>query len=375
MSKWKVVVPIILIAAGAVSLYLFVRFKKMQPRREIHYEGPLVSVQEVHLRKRPVMIEGYGTVKPRHTLDLVPQVSGKVVMISKNFINGGFVKKGQVLIQIERADYEIALKRAEANLLNTEVSYKKALKQAHIAKKEWEEILRSVLVNKKVMPDELTLYLPQLKAAKAAYDSAVSDVRLAKLNLERTTLISPYDARVLTRKTDIGQYVTPGKALGSLFGIAEADIVVPLHTQDVAWLKISSDAEVISNLTGKVIRYPGRLIRTEGRIDPASRMLHAVIEVKRPYGFTPPLENGAFVIVKIIGKKAEGFWVPTKAERDGKVWVAQESHLRIRNVRILYRKTDTVLVSGLRDGDHIITTSLFAVTDGMKIRVPESDKK
>jgi RND family efflux transporter MFP subunit len=375
MNKWKVVLPVVLIALGSSSLYLFIKFKKTPPRSEVHYKGPLVTVVEGHLVKKPVMLEGFGTVKPEHTLDLVPQVSGKVMAISENFINGGFVKKGEVLVQIERKDYEIALKRAEANILSKDLAYKKALKQAHIAKKEWKEILKNILTDKKTVPDELTLYIPQLKAAEAAYDSALADLSLAKLNLERTTLTAPYDARVLRRLTDIGQFVAPGKVLGSLFSIREADIVVPLHPQDVAWFKVPSEAEVISTLTGKAVRYPARLVRTEGKIDPATRMLHAIIQVKNPYRFTPPLENGAFVTVRIKGKTAEGLWISAKAERDGKVWIARAEHLKIQKVKVLYRKKNSVLVSGLKEGARIITTSLFAVTNGMKIRVRKTGKK
>jgi RND family efflux transporter MFP subunit len=375
MSKWKVILPVLIIVIGAASFYLFVKYRKQPPKRKVVYKGPLVSVTKVRAVNEPLMIEGYGTVQPEHTLDLVPQVSGKVVMVSKNFIDGSFVKKGEVLVRIERSDYEIALKRAEANLLNRDVTYKKALKQAHIAKKEWEEILNNVLENKQVVPDALTLYLPQLKAAKAAYDAAQADVRLARLNLERTTLKAPYDARVLRRVTDIGQFVMPGKSLGSLFSIEEADVVVPLNPQDVAWLKVPAEAEVISTLTGKPVRFPARLVRTTGRIDPKSRMLHAVVKVERPYGSKPPLQNGDFVTVYIKGKQAEGFWISAKAERDGKVWVAREGRLRIRKVRVLYREAHRVLVSGLEDGDLVITTSLFAVTDGMKIRVRKAGKK
>ncbi|RTZ91490.1 MAG: hypothetical protein DSY91_04970 [Deltaproteobacteria bacterium] len=374
MNKLKVILPIFLIIVAVVAVTLFVKFKKVPHRKRVRYEGPLVSVEVAHRVKKPIEIIGFGTVKPEHTLDLVPQVSGKVMTISPNFIDGGFVKKGEVLVQIERADFEIALKRAEAALLAKDVNYKKALKQAHIAKKEWEDIL-GVLESKNVVPNALTLYLPQLKAAKSAYDAAVADVRLAKLNLERTTLKAPYDARVLRRLTDLGQFVSKGKVLGTLFSTDVADVVVPLHPQDVAWLKVPAQAVVVSTLRGKAIRYPARLVRTEGQIDPKSRMLHAVVQVKQPYKFTPPLENGDFVTARIKGKEGEGVWISAKAERDGKVWIARDGKLRVRKVQVLYRKKETVFVTGLEDGDAVITTSLFAVTDGMKIRVRKATKK
>ncbi len=370
----KVFLPVVIIVTAVFSVYLFIKFKKVPPKKAARARGPLVTVEVARRVKNPIVIVGYGTVRPVHTLNLVPQVSGKVVAVSKNFIEGGFVKRGEVLVQLEKTDYAIALKRAEANLLNRDVAYKKALKQAHIAKKEWEEILKNVLMDKKVVPDALTFYLPQLKAAKAAYDAAAADLRLAKLNLERTTLRSPYDARVLKRLTDLGQFVTPGKVIGHLFSTGVAEIEVPLRSRDAAWLTVPSTAEVISTLTGKKVRYPAMLVRTAGAVDPGSRMLHAILRVKAPYRFTPPLENGDFVTVRIRGKTGEGFWISAKAERDGKVWIAREGKLVIRTVRVLYREKEKVFVSGLREGDPVITTSLFAVTNGMQIRVRKSAK-
>jgi len=373
MDKWKKILPVVLIGIGVGSFVLFVKFRKIPPRHPVVVHGPLVRVARVHVVRKPVMIEGYGTVRPEHELQLVSQVSGKVVAVSPHFIDGGMVKKGEVLIQIDPSDYEIALKRAEAALLKEDVAYRKALKQAHIAKKEWEEILGSVLKGRNVVPDVLTLYIPQLKAAKAAYDAAEAGVQLARLNLNRTTLKAPYQGRVLERTTDLGQFVSPGKPLGSLFCTDQADVIVPLHPQDVAWLKVPSPAVVISTLRGIPVRYPARLVRTGGRLDPRSRMMRAIVKVKNPRRFAPPLEDGDFVRVRMEGKKAEGAWIPAKVERAGKVWLAVRSHLVIRKVRVLYRRTSEVLVSGLKEGDKLITSSLFAVTNGMKIRVKESE--
>ena len=128
MSKFfKVALPVILIVGAFTSVYLFIKFKKVPPRREVRYEGPLVTVETAHLAQKPVVIEGFGTVKPEHTLDLVPQVSGKVMALSENFIDGGFVKKGEVLVQLERSDYEIALNEDGLPKLRISSYYKDVL--------------------------------------------------------------------------------------------------------------------------------------------------------------------------------------------------------------------------------------------------------
>jgi hypothetical protein len=119
----------------------------------------------------------------------------------------------------------------------------------------------------------------------------------------------------------------------------------------------------------------------EDRVDPASRMVHVVVEIPSPFDRSsggPPLIPGTFVDVRIFGKTVdEVVALPRHAIREGGVvWIVEEGVLRIRPVQIARSDREQALVSGgVSEGDQIVVSSLDAVTDGMKVRAagPEAE--
>ncbi len=369
MTKKKSFLPVLIIAIGILILFLFFKFRPHPPKLEVAKGGPLVSVETAHVEKKPLIVTGNGTVQPEHFVALTPQVNGQVISISPNFVTGGFFKKGETLIQIEKSDYEIALARAKAQLLARDVDYQKAMRQADIAKKDWDSVMKTILKDPSLVPDQLTLFIPQLKAAKAALDSAKADVKLAELNLSRATIRAPFNGRVLTKDADTGQFVTVGKPVSTVFSTDILDVVVPLTDRDVGLFSLPCKAEVISDFEGKVRQYTARAVRTEGMLDPGSRMVHVVVQVKHPFSYPVPLENGAYVKVQFVGQPIETVRLSPHVERDGKIWTVVNNKLRIIPVQVVYRSSDAVFVTGIPDGSTVITSTLFAVSDGMQVRV------
>ncbi len=369
MTKKKSFLPLLIIAAGILILFLFFKFRPHPPKLEEKAGGPLVSVETVHVENRPIIVTGTGTVQPEHAVALTPQVSGKVVRVSSNFVTGGFFKKGELLLQIEKSDYEIALKRAKAQLLARDVEYQKAMRQAKIAKKDWDSVMNTILKDPSLVPDQLTLYIPQLKAAKAALSSAKADVELAELNLSRTAIRAPFNGRLLAKDADIGQFVTMGKPVATVFATDVLDVVVPLTERDAGLFDIPCKAEVDCNFDGTPHHYPATAVRTEGQLDPGSRMVHVVVQVQHPFSFPVPLENGAYVDVRFTGRSLKTIRLTPRVERDGKVWTVVDNRLKILPVKVAYRSNDAVFITGVPDGATVITSTLFAVSDGMRVRV------
>ena len=211
-NKIKAVIAVLILAAGILALTLFIKFKKHPPKVTLKNLGPIVSVMTVTIDDSPIIIEGYGTVRPEHAIPLVPQVSGKVVWVSENFVDGGFLKKGDVILKIEQNDYRFAVKRADARLAQNRVALKKVEKQAQTASKNWEAVKKGFSAETNATPDELALYIPQIRAAKADLASAEADLDQADLNLARTIITAPFNCRVSAANAYTGQFIKIGRA-------------------------------------------------------------------------------------------------------------------------------------------------------------------
>jgi multidrug efflux pump subunit AcrA (membrane-fusion protein) len=126
--------------------------------------------------------------------------------------------------------------------------------------------------------------------------------------------------------------------------------------------------------------WTGRIVRTEGEIDPRTRMVHAVAQVEDPYGRgddpdRPPLAVGLFVEAEIEGRFVEdAIVIPGSALRDTKqvLVVDADSRLRFRDVDVLRAdRHEVVIRAGLEAGERVCISPLEAVTDGMRVRVLE----
>ncbi|NOY68133.1 MAG: efflux RND transporter periplasmic adaptor subunit [Deltaproteobacteria bacterium] len=368
-NKTKAVIAVLIIGAGIFALVLFMKFQKQPPKVEVKNLGPIVSVMTVTEDDSPIIIEGYGTVRPEHSISVVPQVGGKVVWVSSDFVDGGFLKKGEILLKIEQSDYQFAVTRAEARVAKSRVALKKVEKQAATAKKNWEAVKKGFAGESDARPDDLAFYIPQVAAAKADFASAEADLAQARLNLARTVITAPFNCRVTTAQAYTGQFVTAAKQVGSIFSTDTAEVDVPLNDRTTALFDIPCAATVVSDFGGERQEYPGRVVRTRGQLDPATRMVGVTVIVKNPFGFDRPLENGGFVTVKISGRRIKSARLPVSAEHNGSAWTAKDGRLHIRPLEIIYRTEDFVRAVGLIGGEQVITSPLFAVTENMKIRV------
>ncbi len=298
-------------------------------------------------------------------------------------MSGGFFEADAPLLRIDAHDYEQARIGTRAEVAASRLRQAQAQAEAEIAVREWQELGEGPA-------SALTAHVPQLENARAALAAAQANLGQAERNLERTELRAPYAGRVREKTVDVGQFVAAGAAVGSIYAIDFAEIRLPLPDGELAFLaelplvyrgesqRAGPRVTLRAEFAGKTHEWQGRLVRTEGEIDPSSRMVHAVAQVRNPYGRgadrqRPPLAVGMYVRAEIEGAMvSDVVLLPRAAVRvDGRVLVVDEQQrLRYREIEILRATRDTLVVrSGLHDGERVVLSALDAVTDGMVVRV------
>jgi RND family efflux transporter MFP subunit len=383
----KAGLPVIVILFGASVMAALIS-NRPGPKKEVRKEqGALVSVIEVVRVDRRVVVAGTGTVQCAREITVVPQVNGRVTFISPSFVTGGFFQKGDLMFEIEDADYRLALERARAAKAKAEYDLSVVESQARVARSEWERMNKDGGSE----PNPLVVYEPQLKNSRAALASAEAAIRQAELDLERTKIRAPFNCRVRSENVDPGQYVRSGGSVAVLAGTDTAEVVVPLPPDDLHWLDIPRPGDVVKEgspakvlVDGGTFQWEGNIIRSFGELDPKSRMMQVVIGVKDPYGLSRKADNnmrelpvGTFVDVKLSGKTLRDIIaIPRQAFRENAtVWVIDESNaLRIRKVNPVRIERETVMIgSGLKAGDKIVLTSISGAADGLKLRTSEGE--
>jgi multidrug efflux pump subunit AcrA (membrane-fusion protein) len=121
-KSMRVVVVLALSVAIAAALITL----RPEAQRQVRTEtGPLVEVLSVKAEDLNMIIDGYGTVKPRETLKLVAEIRGQIVDIHSSFKEGSFIKKGVVLIKIDPRTYRLEVDRQKIQIEQTKAEIKK----------------------------------------------------------------------------------------------------------------------------------------------------------------------------------------------------------------------------------------------------------
>ena len=369
--------------------------KKAETRKAMARRKPAaVRTRVVELRKvsRQVVVRSEGIVKAPHLTSLTPLVGGRVVRVSPLFESGGFFSKGDVLVELDRSDFEAKVAQAEARLAQAEAVVAQEEARAKQARLNWEDI------GYEDEPSDLVLRKPQLKQARASLQAARADLGQARADLERTRVRAPYAGCVKGRKVGVGQSVGPGTALGEVFSTEFVEVRLPVSPGDLPFLDLPGEGKVLpvvvrdALVPGSGKEWKGEAVRTEGVIDEESRELFLVARIPDPYGREksdgrPPLRVGQPVRAEIPGRTLEGvFEVPRSALRGpALVYVVDpgKGSLCRRKVEPVWEDEETLLVpagegeEGLLEGWLLATSRISHAPEGAPVEVvsEEEDKK
>ena len=372
---------LVIVIGLVVATYITRKAPKAQKRAPARVI-PVVEIQVVQPGKHRVVVPAMGTVVPAREVVLRSQVSGKVLSLHPEFIQGGYITEGAQVLQIDPVDYQLAVTLAEAKVKDAESGLELAEEEADAAKEEW-RLLSGDDVSTNDKPPPLVAKEPQLAAAQARLKADQAELEQAELDLKRTSIRAPFNGIVRTKSVEIGSLVTPQDSLAELVGVDEYWIQISVPVDYLKWIifpnrkgQRGSQLRVVHRngyeRTGEVIKLLGDL-ETEGRM---ARILAAV---KDPLGLkdsgqtTRPLLIGEYVRVEIEGSLlTQVFSIPRGALRDNDtIWiVGDDSTLDIRPVRTIWRDAQTVFLDqGLNPGDKLIVSDLAAPVVGMKVQV------
>jgi RND family efflux transporter MFP subunit len=377
--KSKLLISLICLGIVGVGYLVMAGLKASAPeaqKRQPRAMQVLVNIEPLIMANAGVRVEGMGLVVAAREVKLKAQVSGQVVEIAADFLEGQHVAAGTVLAQIEADDYELQLAQAQSTLELREAELELEMGFQRVAGREWQLLGESsdILAES----SSLALREPQLKQAQAMQRSAQSAVDGARLDLSRTEIITPFNAQVLKKSVEVGSLAGMGGDVAHVVSTDSFYVRVSIPVNRVPVLEIPG-GEALVSISGAESPMTGRIISLLGDLDPNGRMARVLVEVRDPLGLEPQnagrakLLLGAYVTVDLVGHEMpDTFLIPRETLRNGDhVWLRRaDKTLEIRPVSVLWKNRDTVVIGeGLAAGEQLITSSLSFAADGMEVTV------
>lgn len=377
----QLIIAVIVVLFGIANMAMLIMSGPKLDSKPVVPLAPLVRVVTVNPETVQMTANTHGTVAPRTESELTPEVSGRVVDVSSVLVSGGFFKKGEVLLTIEPLDYELALVQAKASLARSESE----LNSARRANSRQVDLQKKDLTSDSQSDDALNRF----RVADATLLESKARLAKAERDLERTKLVAPYDGRVRDKRVDVGQFVNRGNPVATIYATDYVEVRLPIKDQELEFVNVplagnSTSAQqqlaavrLKANFGGDQHQWLGEVVRTEGEIDPQTRMINVVARVLSPFepgSKKPPLSIGLFVSAEIQGQSFDDVVVLPRIALRGKsqVYIVDaENRLQFRDVVVLREVEDQIYIKGgLKPGERVCISPLETALDGMSVRVP-----
>jgi membrane fusion protein (multidrug efflux system) len=333
---------------------------------------PEVQVAEVIQKDVPIYVELVGSTLGSEDVEIRARVEGYLVSI--NFTEGSFVRKGQLLYKLDPKPFEVAIDQAKANLATAQAALEKT--DNDVAR------FRPLFERQAVSKQELDNALSAQQAAKAQVDAHKAAVAQAQLNLGYTNITSPVDGIIGTTQTKVGSLVSRGVTLLNIVSqlnpilfrcaIAEAEYLrlARRSAQNPKAPQKQANVELILS-DGTVFPHKGRLDAIERAVDPTTGTLTGQFSFPNPdrllrpgqYGkarFVTDVKEGAVVVPQLAVQEIQGLYSVMVVKPDATVEQRMvKAGERVGNL--------WVIDSGLKPGEKVIVEGLQRVQPGVKV--------
>jgi RND family efflux transporter MFP subunit len=237
--------------------------------------------------------------------------------------------------------------------------------------------LQSLQNSLQLIPAQRRVLQAELKLKQAQRD-------MAQLNLTRTQVVAPYTGRVLEKRVDIGQSLSKGTVLATLYAMDSIEIRLPITDRKAQFLSLPEgqgsgvlSVVLFSKIGEQRYQWKGRIVRTEGAIDSRTRQQFLIAQVDNPYSNASDdravLKIGQFVEAEIPGQiLTDVFVLPRKALRAGDevLVITADDRIERRQLKLIWGDKESVVVrAGLVAGDRISLTALPYAPDGAQVKV------
>ena len=326
-----------------------------------------------------------GTVVPALEMFLKPRVSGEIVATHPEFIEGGFLRKGVKVIQIDSQDYQLAVERKQSQIANARYALKMELGHQEVAQREWELLRGDKPAEARDI--ELALRKPHLEKVRAELAAAMADLKQAKLHLDRTAVLAPFNAIVRAKHVELGSQVSTQDKLAELVGTDVYWVQASIPVDRLKWItipkKVGRKGAKVRVIYGSgpesIYEREGMVIKLLSDLEAEGRMARVLVSIKDPLDLRgqktkrPPLLIGDYVRVEIEGHELKDvIKIPRTALRDNSnVWIASDDgHLLIRQVKVVWRYPEYVLLKdGFNENEQLIVSDLATPVEGMVVLI------
>lgn len=370
MKKRQIIiiaVPILIVVLAAFASQFLAQQKtppeKIKPQEAKKY----VKTEKVAYSSIPTSVIAYGRVKSGVSLDIIPEVSGRMVQGNIRLKEGQSFKKGDLLIKIDDAESRLRLQSQVSNFMRDIAEIAPDLKIDFPERyQKWYDYFQSINIERPLpnLPKFDSQKEKNFMAIKGILSSYYS-IKAEEEKLSKYRYYAPFNGSITTVALQSGSFVNPGTKIASVIRTDEMELTVSVPLDEIDWVSKGKKASIF-NESGSH-EWIGFVSRVSNQVNPNTQAIDVHLSVVPSF---EPIYDGQYLKAVIPGRVIErGMEIPRRIiVNANKVYtVENDSTLKIKEVDILKVNPETVVFSGLNEGTDLVSEQLINASNNMKV--------
>lgn len=409
-----------LMLVAAVGLFLMMKASKPTVQ-EVDPAATRQTVIVFEAQRVPVQRQwrGYGTAEAQSTADVPARVTATVVSIPPDVLPGAHVTKGQLLVQLDDADFErqlditqqriaeldaslaqldveakriaerLALEASDVSMATTDFDRQVRLRERRVNNDQDVDAAQRTLINAKrsqlQSQEAADLIAPRRRSLEAQKASQQSQVNLAELNQQRTTVLSPIDGVLQAIDVEVGENLAAGQTIARVVALSPIEVPIQLPAASRTSVNVG-DRVTLRPTSGPTnpavapLEWTTTLARISPEQDAATRTLTVYTDLNDEGQNLRLPAPGMFLEASVsVATPEPRFIVPRRAIRQGRIQVAQNGEVVSRPVQTAYTLSGlqpgfglpddqwAVIDDVLNEGDMVIVNAATQIADGTPV--------
>jgi len=337
-------------------------FKKVKSKQ-------FANVRKVSYSDKRVNVEVFGRVNAFHKLDVVSEVSGKIISSEVILKEGVKFRKGQRLVQIDNKEAGFAFMARKSNYINRLAQVLADIKIDFPNRyDEWKAHFESVGIDR-ALPEMPKLITPQENTFFASQNISGEyySLKSEQERLSKYTYHAPFDGQIVSVMMEEGMVITMGSRIIKILSNENKEVKFPVLKKELSMISVGNKVSLSDEHSLK--KWNGRVVRIGGQIDPATQSVNVFAKIDN----AADLLDGTYVKSVISGSVLKDvFCVPRKALLTGeKILVVEEDKLKYFTPDIVYIDNDLVWLRGIKEDAFVVVDPMLSAVEGMLVEIKE----
>lgn len=282
-KNYKRILSVIgVLSIGVVIMIALGSSEKKSNKRDLKPEVRTVTTQTVAFGNMNLEITGYGTISSQNELNVVAETSGKVVFAKNNLKNGTFVKRGELVLEIDPREAENTLFSLRSNYLKAIASLLAEMRIENVSiYKKWSNYFESIDIEKQIpeLPRNLTSR-EKIKLSARDILTKFYAVKNQEILLTKYKITAPFDGFLESNGIIKNSIISRGMPLYKITDAKNLEVAIPLLAEDINMIDFSKNPSVTlySEKSDDVIK--GQIIRKEANLKKNSQTLDVFVAFK-----------------------------------------------------------------------------------------------